>query len=304
MKVYEMQNEILRLKKEKDICILAHAYVAREIVEIADFVGDSFGLSVEAAKAPQKTIIMCGVRFMAETVKILAPEKRVLLCSADAGCPMAEQISKETILNMKNDYPNSKVVAYINTTAELKTVCDVCVTSASALKICRKLKEKDIIFVPDINLGTYIADNLPKKNIIRMNGGCPYHASVTEEETLKAKSSHPNALLLVHPECKAEVQRHADFIGSTTAIIDFAKKSDSKEFIIGTENSIAEHLQYECPDKQFYPLSKGLICQDMKLNTLPDVYECILGKSGKEITLCEETRIKAKHCIDEMLRMG
>lgn len=304
MTVREIQDEILRLKKEKDICILAHAYVAREITEIADFVGDSFGLSVEASKAPQKTVVMCGVRFMAETVKILSPDKKVILSQSGAGCPMAEQISKDEILEMKKQYPNAKVVAYINTTAELKTVCDVCVTSASALKICKQLPEKDIIFVPDINLGTYIADNLPEKNVIRINGGCPYHASVTEAETVAAKRQHPEALLLVHPECKAEVVKHADFVGSTTAIMDFAKKSDKKEFIIGTENSIVEFLQYECPDKKFFALSSGLICRDMKLTTLPDVLGCILGTAGEEIELDEETRTKAKSCIDEMLRMG
>ena len=304
MTVREIQDEILRLKKEKDICILAHAYVAREITEIADFVGDSFGLSVEASKAPQKTVIMCGVRFMAETVKILSPDKKVILSQSGAGCPMAEQISKDEILNMKKQYPEAKVVAYINTTADLKTVCDVCVTSASALKICKQLPEKDIIFVPDINLGTYIANNLPEKNVIRINGGCPYHASVTEAEALAAKEKHPEALLLVHPECKAEVVKYADFVGSTTAIMDFAKKSDKKEFIIGTENSIVEFLQYECPDKKFFALSSGLICRDMKLTTLPDVLGCILGTAGEEIVLQEDTRSKAKHCIDEMLRMG
>ncbi len=304
MTVREIQDEILRLKKEKDICILAHAYVAREITEIADFVGDSFGLSVEASKAPQKTVIMCGVRFMAETVKILSPDKKVILSQSGAGCPMAEQISKDEILEMKKQYPNAKVVAYINTTAELKTVCDVCVTSASALKICKQLPEKDIIFVPDINLGTYIANNLPEKNVIRINGGCPYHASVTEAETVAAKRQHPEALLLVHPECKAEVVKYADFVGSTTAIMDFAKKSDKKEFIIGTENSIVEFLQYECPDKKFFALSSGLICRDMKLTTLPDVLGCVLGTAGEEIELDAETRKKAKNCIDEMLRMG
>ncbi len=304
MTVSEMQQEILRLKKEKDICILAHAYVAREIIEVADFCGDSFGLSQQAAKATQKTVIMCGVRFMAETVKILSPDKKVILSQADAGCPMAEQISKKTILEMKKQYPEAKVVAYVNTTADLKTVCDVCVTSASALKICKNIPEKDIIFVPDINLGTYIADNLPQKNIIRINGGCPYHASVSEKDVQTAKINHPNALLLVHPECKQEVVKHADFVGSTTAIIDYAKKSDKNQFIIGTENSIVEYLQYECPDKQFFALSKGLICRDMKLTTLPDVLGCILGTAGEEIKLPEETLLGAKHCIDEMLRMG
>lgn len=304
MTVNEMQKEILRLKKEKDICILAHMYVAREIIEVADFCGDSFGLSVEASKAPQKTVIMCGVRFMAETVKILSPEKKVYLASAGAGCPMAEQFKKEDILELKKQYPDSKVVAYINTTAELKTVCDVCVTSASALKICEKIPEKNIIFIPDINLGSYVAKNLPDKNIIMKQGGCPYHAAVTAQEAVAAKEKHPEALLLVHPECKPEVSNLADFVGSTTAIVDFAKKSDKKEFIIGTENSIVEYLQYECPDKLFYPLSRGLICRDMKLTTLPDVFNCINGISGEEIILLEETRVAAKGSIDEMLRLG
>ena len=304
MTVSEMQKEILRLKKEKDICILAHMYVAREIIEVADFCGDSFGLSVEASKAPQKTVIMCGVRFMAETVKILSPKKKVYLASANAGCPMAEQFKKEDILELKKQYPDSKVVAYINTTAELKTVCDVCVTSASALKICEKIPEKNIIFIPDINLGSYVAKNLPDKNIIMKQGGCPYHAAVTAQEAVAAKEKHPEALLLVHPECKPEVSNLADFVGSTTAIVDFAKKSDNKEFIVGTENSIVEYLQYECPDKLFYPLSSGLICRDMKLTTLPDVLNCINGISGEEIILPEETRVAAKGSIDEMLRLG
>ena len=304
MTVSEMQKEILRLKKEKDICILAHMYVAREIVEIADFCGDSFGLSLQASKAKQKTVIMCGVKFMAETVKILSPEKKVILAAEDAGCPMAEQFNKYDILELKKQYPNSKVVAYINTTAELKTVCDVCVTSASALKICEKIPEKDIIFIPDINLGSYVAKNLPDKNIIMKQGGCPYHAAVTANEALAAKEKHPKALLLVHPECKPEVSDLADFVGSTTAIIDFAKKSAQKEFIIGTENSIVEYLQYECPDKMFYPLSSGLICRDMKLTTLPDVLNCIQGISGEEIILPDEIIKGAKGAIDEMLRLG
>lgn len=304
MTVREMQDEILRLKKEKDVCILAHAYQSREVIEIADFMGDSFGLSVEAAKAPQQTVVMCGVRFMAETVKILSPEKTVYLSASGAGCPMAEQMTPQDILKLKEQYPNAKVVAYINTTAELKTVCDVCVTSASALKIVESLSEKDIIFIPDINLGSYIASKLPEKNIITINGGCPYHASVTEAETVKAKEAHPNAELLVHPECKAEVVKYADFVGSTTAIISYAKKSDKKEFIIGTENSIVEYLQYECPDKLFYPLSARLICQDMKLTTLPEIYNILQGISGEEIVLDENLRLKAKHSIDEMLRLG
>ena len=304
MTVREMQDEIIRLKKEKDVCILAHAYQSRDVIEVADFMGDSFGLSEQAAKAPQQTVIMCGVRFMAETVKILSPEKTVYLSASGAGCPMAEQMTPEAILELKKQYPKAAVVAYINTTAELKTVCDVCVTSASALKIVESLPQKDVIFIPDINLGSYIASKLPEKNVITVQGGCPYHASVTEAEAVYAKQAHPEAELLVHPECKAEVVKHADFVGSTTAIISYAKNSDKKEFIIGTENSIVEYMQYECPDKLFYPVSASLICRDMKLTTLPEIYNILKGVGGEEIVLDEDTRLKAKHSIDEMLRLG
>ena len=304
MTIREMQDEILRLKKQLDVCILAHAYQSREIIEIADFMGDSFGLSEQAAKAPQQTVIMCGVRFMAETVKILSPDKKVILTASKAGCPMAEQMTVESIKELKKQYPDAAVVAYINTTAELKTACDVCVTSASALKIVSALPQKDIIFIPDINLGSYIALKCPDKNVITVQGGCPYHASVTVADVDEAKSAHPEAVFLVHPECKKEVAKKADFIGSTTAIIKYAKESQKKEFIIGTENSIVEYLQYECPDKLFYPVSASLICRDMKLTTLPEVYNCLKGISGEEIILDEDIRIKAKHSIDEMLRLG
>lgn len=304
MTVREMQDEILRLKKENDVCILAHAYQSRDVIEVADFVGDSFGLSEQAAKAPQKTVIMCGVRFMAETVKILSPDKTVILSAPNAGCPMAEQITVESVNSLKEQYPNAKVVAYINTTAKLKTLCDVCVTSASALKIVKALPEKDIIFIPDINLGAYIASQCTDKNIITVQGGCPYHASVTLDEVKSAKAKHPNALFLVHPECKKEVVAEADFVGSTTSIMSFAEKSDKNEFIIGTENSIVESMQFICPDKRFYPVSRSLICRDMKLTTLPEVYNCLKGTAGEEIILDEDTRLKAKSSIEEMLRLG
>jgi len=302
--IKDMQEEILRLKKEKDVCILAHSYQSHEICEIADFVGDSYGLSVEASKVQNKTVLMCGVRFMAETVKILSPEKTVILSHPEAGCPMAEMMDKDVIAQTKKMFPEYTVVAYINTTAALKTVCDVCVTSSSAVKIVSNINNKNILFIPDINLGTYVAGMLPDKNIKLLSGGCPTHARITERDTIKAKELHPNALLLVHPECVPAVVKHADFVGSTKAIMDFAKSSDAGEFIIGTENSIAEHLAYDCPDKQFYTLSKDLVCHNMKLTTLPDVLNCLRGTFGEEITLDEETRIKAKHCIDEMLRLS
>ncbi len=300
----ELQDEIIRLKKEKDICILAHAYQSHDIWEVADYVGDSYGLSVQAAKAAQSTVLMCGVRFMAETVKILSPQKRVLLSNSNAGCPMAEQMDVELISGVKKMYPDYTVVAYINTTSELKTICDVCVTSSSAFQIVKNIENKNILFIPDCNLGKWVADQVPEKNIKLLQGGCPTHVRMSKRDVEKARKAHPDALLLVHPECLPEVSELADYRGSTTGIMDYAKKSDAKEFIIGTENSIVQHLQFACPDKQFYPLSRDCVCHNMKLTTLGDVYQCVKGTGGEEIKLDEEVRIKAKRCIDTMLELG
>lgn len=300
----ELQDEIIRLKKEKDICILAHAYQSHDIWEVADYVGDSYGLSVQAAKAAQSTVLMCGVRFMAETVKILSPQKRVLLSNSNAGCPMAEQMDVELISGVKKMYPDYTVVAYINTTSELKMICDVCVTSSSAVQIVKNIENKNILFIPDCNLGKWVADQVPEKNIKLLQGGCPTHVRMSKRDVEKARKAHPDALLLVHPECLPEVSGLADYRGSTTGIMDYAKKSDAKEFIIGTENSIVQHLQFACPDKQFYPLSRDCVCHNMKLTTLGDVYQCVKGTGGEEIKLDEEVRIKAKRCIDTMLELG
>lgn len=301
----DIQNEIIRLKKEKDICILAHSYQSEDILEVADFAGDSYALSVKASKVPNKTLIMCGVRFMAETAKLLSPDKTVYLANPDAGCPMAEQFSKEYIQKLRDEeYKDYAVVAYINTTTDLKTVCDVCVTSSSAVKIVNKMPEKDILFIPDCNLGSFVAENCPDKNVKLLNGGCPVHAAITKEEVLAAKNKHPEALLLVHPECKKEVTALADFAGSTADIMNFAKNSDAKEFIIGTENSIVQHLQIMCPDKKFYAMSKNLICNDMKLTTIMDVYNTVMGVGGEEIILSDDTIEKAVKCINKMIELG
>ena len=300
----ELQDEIIRLKKEKDICILAHAYQSHDIWEVADYVGDSYGLSQQAAKAPRKTVLMCGVRFMAETVKILSPEKKVILSNADAGCPMAEQMDVELISGVKEKYKDYTVVAYINTTSELKTICDVCVTSSSAVKIVKNIDNPNILFIPDCNLGKWVADQIPEKNIKLLQGGCPTHVRMSVKDVEAARNAHPDALLLVHPECLPEVTALADYKGSTTGIMDYAKKSDAKSFIIGTENSIVQHLQFECPDKQFYPLSKDCICHNMKLTTLGDVYNCVLGCGGEEIVMDEDVRQKAARCINTMLTLG
>lgn len=302
--IKDIQKEILELKKEKDICILAHCYQNPEILEVADFTGDSFALSVKAAETTAKTVIMCGVRFMAETVKILSPDKKVILSNGDAGCPMAEMMDKELIAQVKKSYPDYTVVAYINTTSELKTICDVCVTSSSALTICNKIENDKILFIPDCNLGDWIAKQVPDKTFKLLNGGCPTHARMSVDDVKKAKEKAPDAEFLVHPECKPEVVELADYVGSTTGIMNYAKNSSSKEFIIGTENSIVTHLQMECPDKTFYPLSKDCICHNMKVTTLVDVLNCCKGIAGEEITLDEETRVKAKACIDKMIELG
>lgn len=304
MTTREMQDEILRLKQEHGICILAHAYQSHDICEVADYVGDSFGLSQEAAKAPQDTILMCGVRFMAETVKILSPQKRVFLSHPDAGCPMADQAERELVLHLKEQYPDYTVAAYINTTAELKTICDVCVTSSSAVKILRAVENPKILFLPDCNLGDWVSKQLPDKEFRFMQGGCPTHVRMNVRNVEKARAAHPNAKLLVHPECHPSVTALADFVGSTTGIIAHATASPETEFIIGTENSIVQHLQFDCPDKRFYPLSLDCVCHNMKLTTLADVYRCVKEQSGEEIELDAETISGAKRSIDEMLRLG
>ncbi len=304
MTISELQKEIIRLKKEKDVCILAHSYQAREILEIADFTGDSYKLAVDAEKVENKNIIMSGVRFMAETCKILSPEKHVYMPNPHAGCQMADQMDKELISEVKKSYPDYTVVAYINTTSDLKTISHVCVTSSSAVEICKKIDNDKILFIPDCNLGAFVAKEIPEKEFKLLNGGCPIHACVCAEDVKKAKKLYPEAEVLVHPECKPEVCELADYVGSTSGIMNYALKSKNKEFIIGTEISIAEHLQYMCPDKDFHYLTLKLICPNMKATALVDVYNCLKGTAGEEILLSEDTINKAKKCIDEMIRLG
>lgn len=304
MTTRELQDEILRWKKENDVCILAHAYQSQDIWEVADYIGDSYGLSVQAAKAPQKTILMCGVRFMAETCKTLSPEKRVLLANPMAGCPMAQEMDKEAVLKMQAENPGFATVAYINTTAELKTVVDVVVTSSSAVKILRNMPEKNILFIPDCNLGGWVAEQMPEKTFRFFQGGCPTHMRMIDYEVKQARAAHPDALLLVHPECRKEVTDQADYVGSTTGIMNYAKKSDAKEFIIGTEQSIVQHLQFACPDKRFWLLSKQCVCHNMKMTTLMDVYNAVTGQGGEEIHLSDEVIRLSRKPIDRMIELG
>lgn len=304
MTVRELQEKILELKREKGFCILAHAYQGQEILEIADYVGDSYGLSVEAQKDTRGKVIMCGVRFMAETCKVLSPEKQVYLPNPAASCPMADQMNAADVRKLKAQYPGHTVVTYINTTSELKTEADVCVTSSSAVKICRALEGKDILFIPDPNLGSYVSRSVPEKNFRFVEGGCPIHYSVGEEDVLAAKARHPGALLLVHPECRPDVVKHADYVGSTTGIMKFAEESGCGEFIIGTENSIIEHLQFALPEKKFHPLSVMLTCQNMRVTTLMDIYHVLTGEGGEEIELAPDILRGARRCIDRMIELG
>ena len=220
---------------------------------------------------------------------------------------MAEQMDRELISQLRAADPDRTVVAYINTTASLKTVCDVCVTSSSALRIVKALDTDKILFIPDCNLGSWVQKQVPEKDIKLLHGGCPTHAAITAKEALKAREEHPNALFLVHPECVPAVVELADYVGSTSGIMQFAKGSDCKEFIIGTETSISEHLQYDCPDKKFYPVTKNIVCRNMKLTTLPDVYNSLKGMDNGEafeILMDDKLISDARKCIDEMIRLG
>lgn len=304
VQIRQLQEEILRLKREKGVCILAHAYQRQEIWEVADYIGDSFGLSQKAKQAPQQTILMCGVRFMAETVKILSPHKTVLLANGSAGCPMAEQMDPDLLMQMKEQMPEYTVVAYINTTAQLKTLCDVCVTSSSAVKIIQNLPNDKILFLPDCNLGSWIAKQTPGKTIELVRGGCPTHLRISKRDMEQARRLHPKAKLLVHPECHPSVVEQADFVGSTTEIMEQAKQGKDEEYIIGTDNSIVEHLEFFCPEKKFYPLSKDCVCHNMLATTLMDVYRCLAGSGGEKIVLPGDILMGAQRCIHEMLRLG
>ena len=304
MTIAEVQKRIQALKQERNICVLAHSYQAREILEIADITGDSYQLSVQASHVHAASVLMCGVRFMAETVKILSPEKQVYLANPTAGCPMAEQMEPEMIAAVKAQYPHYTVVAYINTTAALKAISDVCVTSSSAVSIVRRLDNDNILFIPDCNLGAYVAAQVPEKNIKLLQGGCPIHATVTVKDVTTARARYPDAPLLIHPECVPAVVAQADFVGSTAEIMRHAMDSDNRTFLIGTEMSIAEHLQYMAPDKNFYPLSQKLLCPNMKATTLMDVLHMLEGTGGEEIVMDTALMNAARRCITEMVRLG
>ncbi len=300
----ELIAEIKRLKKERNAVIVAHSYQVDDIQELADLVGDSYALSEYCAKQTEADVIVfCGVHFMAESAKILSPDKTVLLPELTAGCPMADMVTPEALIEAKKQHPNATVVCYINSTAAVKAECDVCCTSSNAVKIVEKLDAEEILFVPDKNLSSYIAAQVPSKKMILWEGYCPSHNRMTPEFVKQAKAAHPGALFLVHPECTPEVCALADYIGSTKQIIDYAHASPAKEFIIGTELGVMHALQTQNPEKKFYVLHEDLICPNMKKTTLESVYLALL-ENRYEITIEEEIIRKAKGSLENMLQLA
>ncbi|TFG92686.1 MAG: quinolinate synthase NadA, partial [Candidatus Atribacteria bacterium] len=262
-------EEINKLKKEKNAIILVHNYQRAEIQDIADYLGDSLELAKQASETKARIIVFCGVRFMAETAKILSPEKTVIIPRKDAGCPMADMITAEDLRRLKKNYPDAKVVSYVNTNADVKAESDICCTSANAVKVVKNISAKRIIFTPDRNLAAY-CQRYVDKEIIPWNGYCYVHEKIREEEVSLAKEKFPDALLLVHPECNPSVIDLADEVLSTSGMVSFAKKSDKKRFLIGTEEGLIYRLKKENPEKEFYAAGTAKMCRNMKLTTLND----------------------------------
>lgn len=299
----DLQGEIRQLKQKRKASILAHNYQLDEVQEIADYVGDSFYLSKVAASIECEVIVFCGVRFMAETAKILAPDKMVLLPESDAGCPMADMISEEDLRNLKADYPGVPVVCYVNSSAAVKAESDVCCTSSNAVKVVASLPNRQVIFVPDEHLGTYVSERLPdKKEMVLWPGRCITHAKIKASDVAAARARHPRAKILVHPECDPAVVALADFAGSTSEIINYAEKSAAKAFIIGTEMGVLHKLKALRSDSQFLLLHPGLVCPNMKKTRLRSVYEALLN-SQHEITVDERLALSARTALDRMLEL-
>lgn len=296
-------DEIRRLKEEKNAVILAHYYVSDEVQEIADYIGDSYYLSKIAKKTQADIIVFCGVMFMGESAAILNPDKKVLMPDRIADCAMAHMADLGKIEDMRRIYDDLAVVCYINSTAEIKTHADVCVTSANAIKIVKNLPNHNVFFIPDGNLGRYVAEQVPEKNVILNNGYCPVHAAMTLQEVKDAKKAHPDAKFLVHPECTKDLLDEADYIGSTSGIIDFVSADESEEYIIGTEEGVFYELRKQNPDKKFYTLSPKQICADMKLITLEKVLDTLKNETN-EITVTEEMREKALAPLERMLELA
>ena len=299
----DAENKIRELKKQKDAIILAHYYAPAEVQKIADYVGDSFYLAKIAKSSTADVIVFCGVAFMGESAKILNPNKKVLMPDVSADCPMAHMVAEGRIKELREKYDDLAVVCYINSTAELKCQSDVCVTSSNAVKIVKALPNKNIFFIPDKNLGRYVAEQVPEKNVILNHGYCPIHVKVSLEEVLQEKKLHPTALVLSHPECEENVLNISDYIGSTAEIIDFAKQSEKDEFIICTEDGVEFELIKTNPNKKFYFTKTRPCCVDMKLNTFDKLLK-VLETEENPIEVDEETRERALLPLNRMLELA
>lgn len=296
-----VKDKILQLKKEKNALILAHFYMPLEVQSVADYVCDSFEMAKKAKNAQEDIVVICGVEFMGESAKILSPGKKVLLPVADAGCPMADMITRDDVLQLRSEHPNAKVMCYVNSSADVKAVSDICCTSSSALRIARSLDAEEIIFIPDRNLGSYIAGLVPEKVFIFHEGHCPVHNNILEQDVLKMKAEHPNAKFAVHPECRAEVVQLADFVGSTSEIIEFAAATDAEEIIIGTECEITARLARDIPGKRFYTVTDTFVCEDMKKVTLESVLRC-LETEEFAVTVDGDAAEGAGRALDRMVK--
>lgn len=299
----ELIEKINKLKKEKNAVILAHCYQNVEIDEVADYVGDSLYLSQMAAKTNADIIIFAGVYFMAQTAKILNPSRKVLLPRLESGCRMADMITLDQLREFKSKYPKMPTVCYINSTAEVKSECDICCTSSNAVKIVDSLKADEILFLPDTYLGKWVESQLGNVKVNTYTGFCPTHVQIRPNDVTEARKKYPNTLVLAHPECHQSVVAMADYVGSTTGIMKFAAQSDKKEFIIATEKGVVDRLKRDYPEKEFYLIKDSVICPNMKWHTLTDIYNA-LDREEHEITVDTEIASKALKCIDRMLEVS
>ncbi len=296
----DLVKKIDLLKKEMDAVILAHNYQVSEVQLIADYLGDSLELSKIAAKVKNPVIVFAGVKFMAETAKILSPEKTVLLPRLDAGCPMADMVTIEDLQILKKENPNAKVVTYVNSTAEIKAESDICCTSANAVNVVKNIDAKQVIFIPDKNLGAYVQSLVPEKEIILFEGYCYVHNRITKDEVLLTKEKYPDAKIIVHPEAPMEVVKTADEVLSTSGMLRFAKESKANQFIVATEQGLLERMKRENPNKDFYPAFRPKICSNMKRTSLIDVYNA-LNEKKYEIEIGHEISKKAVLALNKMI---
>ncbi|WP_238883248.1 quinolinate synthase NadA [Clostridium sp. YIM B02551] len=292
-------EEINKLKREKNALILAHYYQSDDVQDIADYVGDSYYLSKVAMNSPADTIVFCGVKFMAESAKILSPNKKIIFPNPDAGCPMADMASADKLKDFKEEHPNAVVVCYINSNTDVKSLCDVCVTSSSAVNIIKNIPNEEIIFLPDKNLGEYIAEQFPDKKFYLWDGYCITHKKVKAKHVQAIKGIKPEAEILVHPECEKEIRELADFLGSTGEIIDYSITSPSKEFIVVTESGVLHEMKKKSPDKEFYVPGTTMTCINMKKTNLEDIY-LSLRDNINEINIDDDIRIKAYKSLENM----